>query len=86
MAGFTKTPLSDLAVEHQKQNALRTLGMGPICLFKAVDVMTYYRMKVRKHHPDADGDNVIPLTVDLQEIREAKDFLIAWLEQYEQEK
>lgn len=85
MSGFTKTPLSDLAVEHHKQSALRTLGMGPINPFKAPDVMTYYRMKVKGMHPDAGINNVVLLSDDLQEMREAKDFLIKWLGEYGQE-
>ena len=82
MTGFTKTPQSALALELVKQKALKTLGIGPVDMFKAVDVMTYYRARARAWHPDASSHGSIEeaYQVNLQELREAKDFLIAYLE------
>ena len=79
-SGFIKPPTSALATELMKQKALKTLGMGPINPFKACDVMTYYRAKVKDHHPDAD--NNVTSIVSFQRMRQAKDFLIKWLEEY----
>ena len=90
MSGFTKPPESILARELMKQKALKELGMGPIDPFKECDVMTYYRAKVKKAHPDSNsGDEYDACLVNLnnfQRLREAKDYLIKWLERNDGEK
>lgn len=81
MTGFTKTPQSELAIELVKQKSLRTLGMLPVSIFKAPDVMTYYRAKVKSLHPDSiKGEGTDPVVQNFHELRMAKDFLIGWLE------
>lgn len=77
-SGFTKPPSNVLAIELAKQRALKTLGMGPVNPFKKCDVMTYFRMKAKKLHPDTEEFTEMA-GGGLQELREAKDLLIKWL-------
>lgn len=82
-SGFTKPPRSSLYKTLAMQRATRLLGIDTdTSVFNKEDVLASYRDAVREKHPDGISTyrSWGPLGYStLQELRDAKDFLIKWL-------
>lgn len=82
MAGFTQKEDSELVVQRKKEKAVRVLGFDRFHRpTTKSEIMKRYTDMVKAMHPDARGKTPLfnaPYT--LEEIRQAKDYLVKHLE------
>lgn len=78
MSGFSKTVVSDRALEVRIRKARKVLGFEITGMLTAEKIVARYRNIVKAQHPDSDGFiQNDPAT--LHQLRLAKDFLIGLL-------
>ncbi len=85
MAGFTRKEDSELSVQRKKEKALRVLAFDRLDRPNKDDIMQRYRSFVKAWHPDSL--DALKEAVEhrpahtLDELRQAKDFLVKYLEE-----
>jgi hypothetical protein len=81
MAGFTQKEDSELVVLRKVEKAKRALQFDRFDTLTKDMVMDRYRSLVKAHHPDMAGQvSELPPAASLDELRQAKDYLVKQLE------
>lgn len=81
MAGFTRKEDSELVVKRKVEKAKRALEFDRFELVNKGQVLTRYHTMVKASHPDSAGEvSELPPVASLDELRQAKDYLVKHLE------
>lgn len=81
MAGFTRKEDSELVVRRKVEKAKRALEFDRFEPVTKEQVMERYRTMVKVSHPDSAGEvSELPPAASLDDLRQAKDYLVRHLE------